>query len=78
MSQVRTPLNFLLMNMIMSELVIACFGVPIDMYAATQHGWTLGEDICILTGFVLTTTGKSGVNSWDLSRVQNSPQICFW
>ena len=57
--QIRTPFNYLLMNMILAETLIAMFGIPIDTVATYQRGWKLGKELCLATGFVLTTLGKN-------------------
>jgi hypothetical protein len=55
---VRTPFNYLLMNLIFSDTIIAGFGVPVDTVATFQHGWKMGKEVCLATGFILTTTGS--------------------
>ena len=57
-SQIRTPFNYLLMNMVFAELIIACFGLPVDFTASWTYGWKMGKQLCIATGFILTTTGN--------------------
>lgn len=61
--QIRTPFNFLLMNMVVAEFIIAVIGVPIDFVASYKHGWTLGYPMCVFTGFVLTTAGRPKVKN---------------
>ena len=45
------------MNMIISELVIAGYGIPVDFTASYMRGWKLGKPLCQATGFILTTSG---------------------
>ena len=45
------------MNMVFAEFIIAAFGLPIDFMASFYHGWKMGETLCHVTGFILTTTG---------------------
>ena len=55
--QIRTPFNYVLMNMVFAEFVIAAFGLPVDFMASFYHGWKMGQTLCHVTGFILTTTG---------------------
>ena len=57
--QVRTPFNVVLMNMVLSEFVIASVGVPIDFTASIMGGWKASKSVCIFTGFTLTLTGEA-------------------
>ena len=45
------------MNMVFAEFIIAAFGLPVDFMASFYHGWKMGETLCHVTGFILTTTG---------------------
>ena len=56
--QIRTPFNYLLMNLVLAETLIAVFGLPIDFLASYYYGWKMGKSVCILTGFILSTSGK--------------------
>ena len=56
--QIRTPFNYVLMNMVFAESIIAAFGLPVDFMASFYHGWKMGQTLCHVTGFILTTTGK--------------------
>jgi hypothetical protein len=58
---VRTPFNYLLMNLILAETIIAGYGIPIDSIATFQHGWKMGKEVCLATGFILTTTGLTNL-----------------
>ena len=55
--QIRTPFNYVLMNMVFAEFIIAAFGLPVDFMASFYHGWKMGQTLCHVTGFILTTTG---------------------
>ena len=44
--------------MVFAEFVIAAFGLPVDFMASFYHGWKMGQTLCHVTGFILTTTGK--------------------
>ena len=62
--QLWTDFNLLLMNLIMSELLVSLYGIPVDFMASLQEGWKMGQVMCQATGFILTTLGN---NSVDLS-----------
>jgi hypothetical protein len=47
----------LLINLILTELIICLFGIPMDLVATVQGGWWMGEGLCIATGFILTVLG---------------------
>ena len=46
------------MNLVMAELLICLFGIPVDFVASLQGGWNMGQTMCSLTGFILTVLGK--------------------
>ena len=56
--QIRTPFNYLLMNLVLAETLIAVIGLPIDFLASYYYGWKMGKSLCVLTGFILSTSGK--------------------
>jgi hypothetical protein len=45
------------MNVILAETLIAGYGIPVDTVATYQRGWKLGKNLCLATGFILTTLG---------------------
>ena len=55
--QIRTPFNYVLMNMVIAELGIASYGLPVDFVASINFGWKGGKTLCQATGFLLTTFG---------------------
>ena len=57
--QIRTPFNYLLMNLIIAESLITMYGLPVDFTATYYFGWKMGENLCKATGFILTTSGKN-------------------
>ena len=59
--QIRTPFNYLLMNLIIAESLITMYGLPVDFTATYYFGWKMGENLCKATGFILTTSGKNGI-----------------
>ena len=48
------------MNLILSELLVSLYGIPVDFMASLQEGWKMGQVMCQATGFILTTLGKEG------------------
>ena len=56
--QLRTDFNCLLMNLIVGELLVSMFGIPVDAWAAIRQGWKLGYHLCITLGFSLTLLGE--------------------
>jgi hypothetical protein len=57
--KLRTPFNFVLLNMVVNEMLIASIGLPFDFTAAYNQGWVLGRIECQFVGFTHTLTGKS-------------------
>ena len=57
-SQLHTDFHSLVINMVVAEFVIACYGVPVDIAASSMKGWKLGQVWCDLTGFIQTTACK--------------------
>ena len=53
----RTTFNTLVINLVVAEFMIACYGIPVDFMASWQRGWKMGKVLCQVTGFVLTTAG---------------------
>ena len=56
------------MNMVIAELGIASYGLPVDFVASINFGWKGGKELCQATGFLLTTFGMLyfyQVNSLD-------------
>ena len=49
------------MNNTISELIMSLYGVPVDLVAAAQLGWKLGEEMCLVTGFLLTFLGMYSI-----------------
>ena len=57
--QLRTPFNFVLMNLIVTEFIMMTFGLPFDIVASYYQGWTLSYSSCLFLGFLMTITGKN-------------------
>ncbi|XP_073437401.1 vertebrate ancient opsin-like [Dendrobates tinctorius] len=53
----RSPINMLLMNISMSDLMVCILGTPFSFAASTQGRWLIGRAGCIWYGFVNTLFG---------------------
>ena len=47
-----------LMNLIVSELLISAFGVPLDVIGLVIHGTEINGILCPAAAFIHTTLGK--------------------
>ena len=48
----------MLLNLIVSELCIAVFGIPADLYNSITRGVNLDKFVCPFVGFIHTFFGK--------------------
>ncbi|XP_075720058.1 vertebrate ancient opsin-like [Rhinoderma darwinii] len=53
----RSPINMLLMNICLSDLMVCILGTPFSFAASIQGRWLIGEAGCIWYGFVNTLFG---------------------
>uniref|UniRef100_A0A8C5MBW9 G-protein coupled receptors family 1 profile domain-containing protein n=1 Tax=Leptobrachium leishanense TaxID=445787 RepID=A0A8C5MBW9_9ANUR len=53
----RSPINLLLMNISLSDLMVCILGTPFSFAASTQGRWLIGEVGCVWYGFVNTLFG---------------------
>ena len=64
--------------MVFAELIIASYGLPVDITASFNYGWKMGKSLCLTTGFILTTTGKISLKflkSFEsLFNLENTPR----
>ena len=56
-SQLWTDFNMLVLNLLVTELIVASVGLPLEFVAAIQFGWKMGETACKAFGFLLTFLG---------------------
>ena len=56
--KLRTDYHMLLLNLILTELMICLYGIPVDFLATLQGGWIMGKELCVATGFILTVLGR--------------------
>ncbi|TRY82208.1 hypothetical protein DNTS_032385 [Danionella cerebrum] len=47
----RSPINFLLVNICLSDLLVCVLGTPFSFAASTQGRWLIGERGCVWYGF---------------------------
>ena len=53
----QTPYNIILINLSTVELLLAVSGISTDIICLLQNGWKLGENICVISGVLITTSG---------------------
>ncbi|XP_073481949.1 vertebrate ancient opsin-like [Aquarana catesbeiana] len=53
----RSPINMLLMNISLSDLMVCILGTPFSFAASTQGRWLIGEAGCVWYGFINTLFG---------------------
>jgi thiamine transporter ThiT len=46
------------MNLVLAESIITIYGLPIDFLASYYFGWKMGKTLCLLSGVMLTISGK--------------------
>jgi hypothetical protein len=56
--KLRTPFNWLLMNLSLTELIIACSGNSILAFNSFHRRWTLSNFACQANAFGMTFLGK--------------------
>lgn len=59
MGQQRFPLNFILLNLAVSDLCMASIGASMSARAALNHGWHYSATTCQAYALVMSVTGKS-------------------
>ena len=63
------------MNLVLTELITASYGLPIDFIATYSYGWKMGKSLCEATGFILTATGKKCVILKFYSLISNNKYL---
>lgn len=56
--RLRTPMNTILLNLSISDFLIASLGTPLSIASAIQHNWIFGDTICQVYAFMMTLAGK--------------------
>lgn len=54
----RSPINLLLVNICISDLLVCVLGTPLSFAASTQGRWLLGEEGCVWYGFANSLCGE--------------------
>lgn len=54
----RSPINLLLMNISISDLLVCVVGTPFSFAASTQGRWLIGEAGCVWYGFANSLFGE--------------------
>lgn len=57
----RSPINLLLMNISISDLLVCVLGTPFSFAASTQGRWLIGEGGCVWYGFANSLFGEQKV-----------------
>ena len=56
--QKRTPLNWILVNLAVSDATIGAFGAPMSAMAAMVSNWPFGETACLGYALFMSVTGE--------------------
>jgi len=54
----RSPINFLLVNICLSDLLVCVLGTPFSFAASTQGRWLIGDGGCVWYGFANSLLGE--------------------
>lgn len=57
--KLRTPMNFILLNLSVSDFLISAVGTPMSFAAAVNRGWFFGDVLCKMYAFAMTLTGRN-------------------
>ena len=55
----RSPINMLLVNISLSDLLVCLLGTPFSFAASTQGRWLIGEAGCVWYGFANSLFGRT-------------------
>ena len=55
--QLRTPFNWILMNLVFTDFAMMSIALPMDFVAVVLGGWKLGKVACVAVGLISTITG---------------------
>ncbi|KAK9875888.1 hypothetical protein WA026_009674 [Henosepilachna vigintioctopunctata] len=59
--QLWTPLNTILLNLILSDFSVSIIGNPFVLISALARGWIFGDTLCQLYGFFMSLLGISSI-----------------
>uniref|UniRef100_A0A674KH56 G-protein coupled receptors family 1 profile domain-containing protein n=1 Tax=Terrapene triunguis TaxID=2587831 RepID=A0A674KH56_9SAUR len=57
---IRTPINLILLNISLSDLLVCIFGTPFSLAASVRGRWLLGDAGCKWYGFANALFGRCG------------------
>jgi len=55
----RSPMNYLLVSIAVSDLLVCVLGTPFSFAASTQGRWLIGRAGCVWYGFINSCLGRS-------------------
>lgn len=61
--QLRTPVNMLLLNISVSDMLVCLFGTTLSFAASVRGRWLLGRSGCSWYGFINSCFGELGYSS---------------
>lgn len=53
-----TPMNIILMNLLVSDFCVSFLGTPWSFFAAIYRGWPFGDKLCIAYAFLMAISGE--------------------
>ena len=51
----HAPYNLIVLNLIFAEIILSSLGLGMDFQALIQNGWVLGNELCVVSGALVTT-----------------------
>ncbi|XP_014284462.1 pinopsin [Halyomorpha halys] len=61
--QLWTPLNYILLNLIMSDFSVSLLGNPFTFVSAVAKTWIFGKTMCIIYGFFMAILGITSIGT---------------
>ncbi len=56
--QLWTPLNLLLLNLVIGDFSVAALGTPFTFVASVARRWVFGDGMCVVYGFFMALMGE--------------------
>lgn len=73
--KLRTPVNMLLLNISVSDMMVCLFGTPLSFASSVRGKWLLGRSGCSWYGFINSCFGKFPFNGESTSIQANTLKI---
>ena len=86
----HAPYNLIVLNLIFAEIILSSLGLGMDFQTLIQNGWVLGNELCVVSGALVTTAAfASSATICALSVVrygsifhygnfeENVPNVCW-